>query len=314
MLQQILGGVGGQGGGSVLSGIGSNLAASAPLLGLTFGAGLGASLGQGSKLGTVLGGAGGLLVGGLGGVVVQGVLNGISPVATLGAIGGLASTAIFGIGAALAVAAFIIGRNSRRRQEERARAESLGAAEQQLDQLLRDIQAHKISGDDGIQRALSIRSEYVSAVSQLKDKKTRNHALQDVSRLDLRIARIREAAEVAANDARRFQDRIPEFATGGVVPGQRGEPRLVLAHGGEIIASLAHQQNGSFMQAAAEAGIPGVRGSGGGASQPTALHVEVSLGTDTQNQLFVNGGKSDKGYRLLVTQSREMRKNGDASF
>jgi hypothetical protein len=84
------------------------------------------------------------------------------------------------------------------------------------------------------------------------------------------------------------------------VPGQLGSPRLVLAHGGELIANL-QQQTPDLVNAAAGAGIPGVRGgasSGGG--QP--IHVEVLLGTDTQNQLFVNGAKSNAGYKVMVQQ------------
>ena len=51
----------------------------------------------------------------------------------------------------------------------------------------------------------------------------------------------------------------------------------VLAHGGEVIANLG-QQTPDLMNAATKAGIPGVRGNGGGSSNSGNVHVELSLG------------------------------------
>ena len=39
-----------------------------------------------------------------------------------------------------------------------------------------------------------------------------------------------------------------------------------------------------------------------GGGQNITLTVELSLGTDTQNRLFVNGGESSAGYKVIVKQ------------
>ncbi|PYS99126.1 MAG: hypothetical protein DMF63_13740 [Acidobacteria bacterium] len=160
---------------------------------------------------------------------------------------------------------------------------------------------------------MHVRDTYRTNVSQLKDRKTRNIALNEINdRINPKIAEITAAASQLDNDRKHFEDLIPEFATGGIVPGQFGAPRLVLAHGGEIIAN-ANQQTPDLLNAASRAGIPGVRGSqaGGGASQ--SLYVELHVGTKTQNELFVNGAKSNEGYDIIVKQSKKNSSFDDRS-
>ncbi len=110
----------------------------------------------------------------------------------------------------------------------------------------------------------------------------------------------------------RFKELVPEFATGGIVPGQFGAPRLVLAHGGELIAN-ARQQTPELLSAASQAGIPGVGGSRGGAGGGQPIHVELHVGKKAQSEIWVNGAKSSDGFNVLILQNSKSRKFEDRS-
>lgn len=294
--------------------IGKSLGAAAPLLGLSLGAGLGGN----SITGSILGGVGGLL-GGVGAGIATGAigLGGTTGIigSTLGAGGlGLGALAATGVLAAVAVpllvGAFLLGRNKQRRADEVTRTQYITDAMKQLDEVLAGVKAHKFSsGDEAIKQAEGIRESYREAASSLKDKKTRNIALKEINdRINPKIEAIRAAAGVADADRARFDNLIPEFATGGIVPGQPGAPRLVLAHGGELIANL-RQQTPELMNAAGQAGIPGVGNTSGAASGNGGnIVVHLVVGTEAQNEMFVNGAKSSKGYNVLNEQSTKLSK------
>lgn len=315
-----------------LSGLLSGLGAASPILGL----GLGAALGGQSTLGQISGGLGGLL----GGLSASAIF---APTAYAGIIGGIGST--FGLGAGaistiagalpivgavaaplLLLGSWILGRNKRRRQEEGIRDKAVRDTLGQLDQILADTRAHKYnSGQEAIDAAVQVRENYRSQMNQLKDSKTRRHALAEIGgRINTKIDQIRAAAGTLDTDRAHFEDLIPEFATGGIVPGQTGSPRLVLAHGGELIANL-HQQTPELMRAAASSGVPGIRGNvgnhssnygGGGNANPQNISVELFVGTETQNQMFVNGAKSQRGFKIQSKQQDKKAKFDDrtASF
>lgn len=292
-----------------LGSIGMQLAQMAPILGLSLGAGLGGSSIGGQILGGLGGLAGGLALGiGTGAIGASGGIMG----GLVGALGGtMAATGILAaVAAPLLIGGWLLGRNKLRRQEEKIRTELYLDAFKQLDEILKNVRAHKYgTGQEAIDAAHAVRENYRSQASQLKDKKTRNIALKEIpDRINPRISAIESAARAMDAARERFGELIPEFATGGIVPGQLGAPRLVLAHGGEIIAN-ANQQTPEFLGAAARAGIPGVRGrggsgsGGGGGVQP--IYVEVLLGKKTQNEIFVNGAKSPEGYKVIVQSSNK---------
>jgi hypothetical protein len=309
-------------GGLSLGSVGSTLAPMLPFLG----AGLGSVVGGGRGLSGILGGVGGALLGGAGAV---GLLSASVPgifaagsaglslpfIGTIGAssggalgglsgIAGLLTNPITAVAAgALLVGAYFLNRNRQRREEEKVRDQARGDALAQLDEVIKRVRNHQLDPASGLAQAATIRANYMTEMSKLRDKKTRNHALESVRELDYRIGILRGVATNALNDNSR-KNITAAFATGGVVPGQRGEPQLVLAHGGEIIASLANQTP-ELVSAAASAGIPGVAGdSGGGSGQNVSLNVELVVGTDTQNQMFVNGAKSEQGYKATVDTVR----------
>jgi hypothetical protein len=302
-------------GGGGFTGLGASLGAMAPLLGLSLGAGVGGSSISGQILGGIGGLVGGAAIASLLGVGGTGALGG-----ALGLIGGL-GTATAGIGliaAPLLIAgAYFLGRDKLRKKEEKVRTQHINDALAQLDDILKKTRSHELNGDEAIKAAENVREQYRENVNQLKDGKTRRIALNEIpSRIEPKLNEIRAAAKIADEDRLRFEDRVPEFATGGIVPGRFGEPRLVLAHGGEIIANPS-QQTPAFIAAASEAGIPGVRGnagSSGSGGQPVQLNVELVIGTDAQDKLFVNGAKSTKGYNVSIEQQGKARKFRDANF
>lgn len=310
-----------RGGGMALnqSGLLASLAQAAPLLGLSFGASLGGNLGRGSRLGSIMGTVGGAALGGLGALLGTGyalsAATGVGAFSSFGALSALAPIAgaalpIAAIAAPLLIGAALLGRNSRRRKEETLRNDAMLEAFRQLDEIAQRIRSNPSQVAGGLAQAKSIRESYIAEMSKLKDKKTRSHALADVSRIDARIATLRSVATGALNDNSR-RNITSAFATGGVVSGQRGEPRVILAHGGEIVASIANQTP-ELVQAAAEAGIPNVRGGdGGGRGRHTSLNVELHIGTETRDKLVVDGMRSDGAYKVQTDNTRKARKFGD---
>lgn len=263
----------------------AGLSSMLPFLGLSLGAGLG----QGSVPGTIMGAAGGLLLGGVGAAALGGLSGiGIGSFAALGALGPIALVAA----PLLLLGGWLLGRNSRRRKEEEMRDDAMVQSLNQLDKIRGLVESHKLDGAEGVAQALDVRRQYVDAMSQLKDSKTRNIALKDVYRLDLKIDQIKKAATTALNDNNRDRLLIPEFATGGIVPGPFGSPRLVVAHGGERFLGLNETLRTE--------GPTTVSSGNNGGGQNINLNVELSLGTDTQNRLFVNGAESDAGYKVTV--------------
>lgn len=309
VLHEILRGQSGAGAASIGGSLTSTLRGILPLGGLSLGASLGGLLGGSNRgarlLGTVAGGALGLSAG-LAGFLALGGSLGTGTFASVGAAIAGALPIIAPIAGAALIASYIIGKNSQRRKEEQQRNQMMVDAFAQMDNLLAQVRNHRADPIEALTQAATIREQYLQQANQLKDKKTRAHAVADVSRIDARIALLRNSATQVLNDNARFNAIRPSFATGGVVPGQRGEPRLVLAHGGEIVASLA-QQTPAFVQAARDAGIPGIADDRSGDSRSSPIQVTLVVGRDAQNEMFVNGAKSDAGFRVLVENKNKAR-------
>ncbi len=203
-----------------------------PLLGVGFGS----QIGGGSGAGGILGGLGGGLLGSVGAAF------GSSSTALGGAFGsiggflGISGAATLGIGAAVGgavlLASYFIGRNSKRKKEEKLRTQYLQdsfAGLAGFDALIKDVKALRIDPGSAItqgeQLAKTIHDQYISQANSLKDKKTRNIALKDVSRVDSLAAQkldeLRKAADFARSAGNRQNRLIPEFASGGFI-----DPRI----------------------------------------------------------------------------------------
>lgn len=304
-----------------MSGLGEMIAPILPMMGLS----LGASLGGRSLTGGILGGASGLLLGGLGGLAALGG-SGAAIFASGGALSGLGGVASF-LGAAapflapLAVAGLIgaklLSRNAEWRENEKVRTQLYQEANGQLDSILAQIKSSPSNAISLLQQADQVRSSYIEQAGKISDSKTRRIALAEANerhgQIFVRMERIRSAAQLAANQNKYFNSLIPEFATGGTVLGQLGAAQMVIAHGGEIFVNR-RQQTPEVMQALANAGVPNTSQMAGDAgrgfgNRNDSISVELSIGTETQNQLFVNGARSDRGLKVLVQANKSNKEN-----
>lgn len=308
-------------------GMGDMVAQMLPMLGM----GLGASLGQGSPVGTILGGAGGLVGGMLGGGLITAIGSGTFAGTTIGGWagtlgsamgGGLAlGAATLGIGAAVALfAAWAIGRSAKRRKEETARDGAIRAANSAVDDIIKQLRAGDVTTEQALAGANQIRQQYLDQMSQLTDKKTRNHALATVREIDYRINLIKQIGPEVMSKQAAAERLRPEFETGGVVAGALGTRQHIVAHAGEIIINSS-QQTPQVMAALHMAGVPDVRGvvamgnnqqsGGSGGGNTGAVNVTIILGKQDQTEILVNGLKSDKGRTELGRVMRNIKKDGE---
>lgn len=183
--------------------------------------------GFGFNSGTIQGiggiaGIAGSMIGGNIGSVLSGVAGGIGAAASLAsilsisAIGGPIGLAIGGaIGGLLAVGSILFGNQKQRKADEKTRDKAMVDSLASLNKILRAVQSDKMDGASAVEQAESIRSDYVDAMSQLKDKKTRGIALKDVSRLDAVITQIKSASANQSTRKARLDLYVPTFADGG---------------------------------------------------------------------------------------------------
>ena len=231
-----------------LAGLGASVAPMLPLLGL----GLGASLGGGSRLGSVMGGIGGLLLGGAGMVGLGGLLAGGAGAGAVsggigGALGGLGAGGgiggglggalagfftnpfTIGIGAALLVGAFIVGRNQRRREEEKLRTAAWNEFYTAAQELISGVRSDRLDGAGALSRLDQLRAQYVQKASQLKDSKTRRIALKTMDDNYPYIRRdLQRAIDEQASRRKNYDAFVPTFKDGGRVGLSMPEIRGVL--------------------------------------------------------------------------------------
>lgn len=180
--------------------------------------------GKMSKWGGILGGIGSIvsMIGGLIGGRVGGVLSSIGTGAQIGAMFGPIGA---GIGAAIGAIVGIFGANKQRRKEEAIRNQGMLDAFEALkkyDTIIADVKGLRMDPAQGLaageQLGSQVRSQYLEMANSLKDKKTRNHALADVSRIDAiitqKMAELRVAVELATAAGERTKRILPEFANG----------------------------------------------------------------------------------------------------
>jgi hypothetical protein len=299
------------------------LAAAAPLLGLTLGAGLGGT----STLGQIAGGIGGTLVG-------------IGLTAAPKAAGFLAPlfsnpiTAI--VGAGLLVGGIFLGKAAQRRKDEEASGQMLTQALQAIEQLKAGIASDQIDGSQA--RAIfdnQILGAFISQINTLKTKSVRESRLKNQVR-DLRnVFDALIPPEIEAQQRRRAVEAersaiagklIPEFATGGLVPGiDFGRDSVVsLLRPGEMVLTKAQQSAIAAMAGAGvfrAAGVPGVQRepifANGGiaplAAQPQTIILDVSVGiSDSQAEEIVTAGvRGGRGRNVVVRTVRHARRFGE---
>jgi hypothetical protein len=330
-------GLGGFGGGGTaaakfsFAGLRTSLAAAAPFLGLS----LGGSLGGQSILGNILGSAGGFLAGGFAAATLAPTLFG--PAAA-----GLLSNPITAIaGAGLLVGSFFLGKAKQRRADEESSGQFLTQALQSINQLKGAIAGDQIDGSQA--RSIfesQILGTFVQQINTLKTKSVRESRLTNQVR-DLRgVFDASILPEIAAQEARKaagiakqqqsaanaliFSRQIPEFATGGVVPGlDRGFDSVkALLRPGELVltqtqqARVIAQAGPSVFQSA---GVPGVNQSGrfidggivGGNMAPIEINLQaqVVIGKTDATRIVVVGASTPQGRAVTVKNLNDAKIN-----
>lgn len=319
------------------SGLGKGLAGAAPFLGLS----TGASLGGQSIGGQILGGAGGFLTGGV-------IASALSPGLFSGTAAALFSNPFTAIaGAGLLIGGLLLGKAKQRKSDEEASGEFLRQALASIDQLAAGVSSGQI---DGAQARSIFDSQILGTFRQqiggLKTASVRNSRLTNQVR-DLEAvyqARIppliadqqKRAADALAQQQRSqqnalaFSKQIPEFASGGFVPGiDHGFDSVrALLRPGEMV--LTRSQQASVMSQAGpgvfdRAGVPrtsmqfgGTQAFGfGGTAQPTSfgqpleitLEAQVVIGKNDATRIHLIGARSPQGRAITVKNVQDARTN-----
>lgn len=316
------------------AGSGGALAGIAPLLGVQLGAGLG---GQ-SRLGQVLGGIGGAALG-IGITAAPAALAAGGALAGLGFLAPLFSNPITAVvGGALLAGSFLLGRSRQRRSDEEQSGVWLQDAINQISQLRDQTRSGSVTLEQARQIfETQILATFVSQIQTLKTKSVRESRLTNQVR-DLRNlfeSTVVPAAKTGAkvND---IQSRlVPEFATGGIVPGtDRGyDSVMAMVRPGEMVLTRNQQ---SAIQSIAGPGIfravgvpqgPGISAglpafAQGGImpaftptrtapqeSAPIELVVNLVVGKDDASRIVASAQNTSVGQRAVLATLKRARLN-----
>ncbi len=299
---------------SFLGGLGRSLAAAAPAVGFS----LGGSVGGQSGFGQVLGSAGGLLAGG----AVAGFAGALGPTATAF----FTNPFTIAIGAGLLIGGALLGKAKQRKQDEEASGQFLTQALQGIEQLAAGIMSGQVDG--GQARSIfdtQILGTFKQQIGGLKTKSVRESRLTNQVRDLERVYQDRipplilqqQAQQLRLSEnAARFSRQIPEFATGGIVPGiDMGRDSVVgLMRPGELVLTRSQQSSviaqsnpNVFDRAGVPRGVTNVGGAqafqaGGFAQAQSApeVNVVVLIGKEDQTQVFVNGVNTSRGRAALA--------------
>jgi hypothetical protein len=211
-------GVGAGGSSASAGGLGSLLGPGTAALLPFLGAGLGASLGKGSTLATLLGGVGGGLLGLVGIAALPTSLGGLGAgIAGLSALG----LAAAGIGAAAVVAAIIIAKNKARQRDEKTRNEISNNTGAEIWKLIGE--ARSLGTSASMARWTEIANNYQTQIAQIKDGKTKRNAQLQWTNDFLPLLQIVKTRAAEGDKAKAFSSAfVPTFAHGGMVPFRSG--------------------------------------------------------------------------------------------
>jgi tape measure domain-containing protein len=302
---------------------------------------IGAFGGLASVAGGAIGGTTGSILSGIGSGV--GAASSLASILGISALGGPIGLLVGGaIGGAIALFGALFGKSKRRKQEEKQRTQILVDSKAKMRDLINGVRSHRISGRDALAQGQAIRADYISQVSQLKDKKTRNIALATVRELDAMLAELSTVSAQSMADEDRAKQIVPEFASGGVVggfqrrsgvlsggiPGRDSIPTLAME--GEMFLTKQQQQrviNSAGHNVFKDAGIPGygrvaqpntpaafatggtVAGTAGAAISAAPVSVGNSGGTQQQITIEVTPFLDTDGLMKIAVQSDSVNRD-----
>jgi hypothetical protein len=281
-------------------GSGGALSALAPLLGVS----LGSSLGGSSGLGRILGGVGGGLLG-VGLTAAPGFLG-------TGALAALFSNPFTAVaGGALLVGALVLARNSARRRDETTRNALSNDTGTAIWQLIGQAKAGTLGLNEAKAQWAQIQQKYLAGANAIKDKRTRQHALDQWSHDFMPLQKILYQAAAQA-DTQKAQAQllhqtyaVSSFASGGFVGGfsdggmmmpfrgrvpgvyNKKDDRLALLTGDEVVLTPPQWQPiRHYLKAA------GVRGFEGGGAAFGAAARAAGFGGDTHVSVTIYPDKT----------------------
>jgi hypothetical protein len=320
---------------SALAGIIPGLAAAAPAVGLS----LGSMLGGTSVPGQIAGALGGLALGGTAAAFLAPGIFGTSALGTA-AVSLLTNPITIAAGIALLIGAFFLGKSKQRHQDEVARDQIYHEQiEPQLNQLLTQVRSDQTDGPSALVAAQNLKTQYFSAVDQLKTKSVRDSARTIWGPvIDHKIAEIGDAAASQTRRKEISSKLTPEFATGGIlgmspntihdyngrIPGtfDGKDDILFLGSRGETILNPRQVEALGGAPAMKRAKVPGYAGGSAiGAPIITTgrssssddqtitidqliieLNNEVVIGEETMTKAYVVGARSKSGRRVIVRE------------
>jgi hypothetical protein len=314
-----LAGIGGGGAaaGGLFGGIGGFGAVLAPA---AIGGLLGSGLGGASTGGRILGGIGGA-IGGIGAAVGIGV--GLAGGGILA--GALAATGFGLLAAPFLIGAVLLGKAKQRRNDEQA-ADAIWVQErEQLRELIAAVNADRIDGASALAQASALRAQTISGLNQIKTASVRQSRLTNQLRdLDNSVvAELRAAVTRQASRRSNSSFLVPEFASGGYIPGiDRGYDSVVAkVQPGELV--LNRQQQMAIQAKAGprifqDVGVPRGRSYQGGGyvrsdpGMPMSITLNFEGDASKIAEMFViRGATTSKGQRAIVNVIKSSRRNGD---
>jgi hypothetical protein len=300
-----------------LSGLGAGLAGLAPVVGALGGAALGGTSIPGQILGAVGGSFAGLAIGAALAPSIFGTVF-----ASLGILGPL--------GAALAIPALIgayfLGKSKQRKSDEQA-ADAIWSDElNRTRELVAAVNSDRMDGGEALAAWASMRAQTVAQLNQIKTKSVRESRLKNqLGDLDRGVVtELRNAANRQARRRGLSGSFVPEFQTGGFVPGlDTGRDNvLIAARPGEVI--LNRSQQGALKQLAGrgilqQIGVPGFEGGGAVPAMPPPISqgpIRINLAFEGEaseilGKIIVRGANTSSGQRAIVNVIKTGRRNGD---
>jgi hypothetical protein len=189
--------------------------------------------------------------------------------------------------------------------------------------LLNQVRRDKIGVDEALAQAATIRTDYLTSAQSLTDKKTRNIALKDVSRLDSIISDIKAAGAGQARRQELDRQLVPEFAGGAyIVPGvDLGRDSFpAMLRPGEAVLNKRHIAALGGYSALSRIGVPSYVPNGnyqtGGIATPSR---RVVTNTDEMNVYIVMDKKFAEQQavegrdKILTIVAADIRDEGKVS-
>jgi hypothetical protein len=238
--------------------------------------------------------------------------------------GALAATGFGLLAAPFLIGAVLLGKAKQRRADEEA-ADAIWVSErEQVRELIAAVNADRIDGASALAQAQALRGQTVIQLQQIKTKSVRESRMTNQLRdLDNTvIAELRAAVNRQATRRANASFLVPEFGTGGYIPGiDRGYDSVLAAvQPGELVLNRRQQlaiQSKAGPHVFEDVGVgrgqsyqSGGFVSGGGGGMNVVIVFEGDAAEIAQS-LVVRGVNTSGGQRAIVNVIKSSQRNGE---